>query len=169
MLLLPSLSIKNYRNLKSLEIDSLARINLIAGKNNTGKTSLLEAISLYASKGSLLWINQLLNVRGEFYKDKKDNAIDNVKVYTSLVSDRIVDFSGDQRILIGPLIKGISEKSQEYLKNRVNIRFVTLKEVSREVIDSKTNETYKFTRKEVVEKEVIEEVNNNLSKLNQDW
>lgn len=39
-----SLKIENFRCFAQLEIDHLARINLIAGKNNTGKTSLLEAV-----------------------------------------------------------------------------------------------------------------------------
>ncbi|MDR3260268.1 MAG: AAA family ATPase [Tannerella sp.] len=45
--MLNSLYVKNYRNLKELKIDSAGQINLIAGKNNTGKTSLLEAIAIY--------------------------------------------------------------------------------------------------------------------------
>ena len=43
-----SLRIRNYRVFKDLEISGLHRINLIAGKNNSGKTSLLEAIFLLA-------------------------------------------------------------------------------------------------------------------------
>ena len=37
-----SLYIKNYKNLESLQIDKLGRVNLIAGENNVGKSSLLE-------------------------------------------------------------------------------------------------------------------------------
>jgi hypothetical protein len=37
-------SISNYRCFKEFSIDSLARINLIGGKNNVGKSTLLEAI-----------------------------------------------------------------------------------------------------------------------------
>jgi hypothetical protein len=40
-------SVKNFRCFKDLRLDSLERVNLIAGKNNTGKTSLLEAIHLH--------------------------------------------------------------------------------------------------------------------------
>ncbi len=39
-----SFKIENFRGFDHLELDDLARINLIAGKNNVGKTSLLEAI-----------------------------------------------------------------------------------------------------------------------------
>jgi len=41
-----SLHIKGFRCFRDLKIDKLARINLIGGKNNTGKTALLEALHL---------------------------------------------------------------------------------------------------------------------------
>lgn len=47
-----SLRIRNYRVFDDLEIDDLARINLIGGKNNSGKSSLLEAIFLLAGGGN---------------------------------------------------------------------------------------------------------------------
>jgi hypothetical protein len=49
---LESLEIKGYRAFKELTIPKLARVNLITGKNNVGKTSLLEAIHLWARRGS---------------------------------------------------------------------------------------------------------------------
>ena len=60
-----SLYIKNYKNLESLQIDKLGRVNLIAGENNVGKSSLLEAVSILQSGGSLEWLMQLLEFRGE--------------------------------------------------------------------------------------------------------
>ena len=49
--MLNSLRIRNYRGFKDLKVDGLNRINLIAGKNNSGKTSLLEAIFLLCGGG----------------------------------------------------------------------------------------------------------------------
>ena len=46
--MLEELLIRNYRIFKELKIDKLSRINLVAGSNNTGKTSILEAIFLLA-------------------------------------------------------------------------------------------------------------------------
>ena len=43
-----SFSVSNFRGLRELKIDSLQRINLIAGKNNVGKTTLLEAMWLHS-------------------------------------------------------------------------------------------------------------------------
>ncbi len=39
--------VKNFRCFSSLHLEGLSRVNLIAGKNNTGKTALLEAIHLH--------------------------------------------------------------------------------------------------------------------------
>ena len=44
-----SFKVKNFRGLRKLEIDSLERVNLIAGKNNVGKTALLEALWIHSS------------------------------------------------------------------------------------------------------------------------
>jgi hypothetical protein len=50
--LLDSIEINGYRGFKSLSIPMLGRVNLITGKNNVGKSSLLEAIYLLARRGS---------------------------------------------------------------------------------------------------------------------
>jgi len=42
-------------------LPKLGRVNLIVGKNNVGKTTLLEAIRLYASMGSLQEIAKILS------------------------------------------------------------------------------------------------------------
>jgi predicted ATPase len=62
---LPSLKIEGYRLFDHLEIPRLGRVNLITGKNNAGKTSLLEAARLYAFRGSPLVILDILAERDE--------------------------------------------------------------------------------------------------------
>ena len=57
--LLDSLEITGYRCFDSLKIEKLGQVNLIVGKNNVGKTALLEALWIYAERGTmniLLWI-----------------------------------------------------------------------------------------------------------------
>ncbi|HID98866.1 MAG TPA: hypothetical protein EYP59_01080 [Thiotrichaceae bacterium] len=63
--MLDSLYIKNFRLFKELSIKRLGRVNLIVGKNNSGKTGLLEALLLYASNASPDWINTLISERSE--------------------------------------------------------------------------------------------------------
>lgn len=60
-----SLHIKNYKNLEDLQISKLGRVNLIAGENNVGKSTLLEAVSILQSGGSIEWLKRLLEFRGE--------------------------------------------------------------------------------------------------------
>lgn len=43
-----SFRVKNFRCFKDLQINDLGRVNLIAGKNNTGKTALMEAMYLHS-------------------------------------------------------------------------------------------------------------------------
>lgn len=50
--MLTQLKIRNYRGFQDLTMDSLKAINLIAGENNTGKTSLLEAVFLLSAAGN---------------------------------------------------------------------------------------------------------------------
>lgn len=47
-----SIRVRNFRILSDLRVDGLSRINLIAGRNGSGKTSLLEAIFLLAGAGN---------------------------------------------------------------------------------------------------------------------
>ena len=46
--MLDSLIIKNFRSLADFEVTKLGRVNLIVGKNNSGKSSVLEALRIYA-------------------------------------------------------------------------------------------------------------------------
>ncbi|MCE2451104.1 MAG: AAA family ATPase [Candidatus Latescibacteria bacterium] len=48
---LPSLSIKGFRGIKELSIERLGRVTLLAGKNSVGKTTVLDAIRVYAARG----------------------------------------------------------------------------------------------------------------------
>src|SRR5438105_13608638 len=64
-LILNSLEIKNFRGFRHLQIERLGRVNLIVGKNNVGKSSLLEALLLYARKASPMLIWELLGMHDE--------------------------------------------------------------------------------------------------------
>jgi hypothetical protein len=64
-LILDSLEIKNFRTFQHLTIERLGRVNLIVGKNNVGKTSLLEALRLFANRGFPPLIGQILLSREE--------------------------------------------------------------------------------------------------------
>lgn len=51
-LIVPNLSITNFRMFRKLDVGPFGRVNLITGKNNSGKSSLLEAIRILVTEGS---------------------------------------------------------------------------------------------------------------------
>jgi hypothetical protein len=64
-LILDSLEIESFRAFKHLRIDRLGRVNLVTGRNNVGKSYLLEALWVYAHRGSAWEILQLMQQRDE--------------------------------------------------------------------------------------------------------
>ncbi|MCU0544736.1 MAG: AAA family ATPase [Oscillatoriaceae cyanobacterium Prado104] len=62
--MLRDLTIQNYRCFKDFHIDGLARVNLIVGQNNSGKTTFLEAIYLLQQQ-HIKAVFDVLNNRGE--------------------------------------------------------------------------------------------------------
>ncbi|MFK0733036.1 MAG: ATP/GTP-binding protein [Gloeotrichia echinulata GP01] len=74
--MLHSLTLKNFRCFQNFTIAPLERINLIGGKNNVGKTSLLEAIFMFINPNnpeSLFQVNRLRGIpRGVRFEDIED-------------------------------------------------------------------------------------------------
>lgn len=63
--MLESFQINNFRLFQHLEVKKLSRVNLIVGKNNSGKSTFLEAVELYASNGSATILLDILESRQE--------------------------------------------------------------------------------------------------------
>jgi recombinational DNA repair ATPase RecF len=60
-------TIQGYRGIRDLRLQGLGRANLITGKNNTGKSSVLEALEILASGGNLWTLHQILKSREEVH------------------------------------------------------------------------------------------------------
>lgn len=63
--MLHTLDLKGFRGFESYRLSGLTRVNLLVGKNNCGKTSVLEAIELLASGGNPRVLYNSLKRRGE--------------------------------------------------------------------------------------------------------
>ena len=75
--MIKSFHIQNYRNLKSVSVNELTRVNLLVGLNNVGKTSFLEAVNLYTSKNPSRIIDNILERRGmSFRRINRDDKLD---------------------------------------------------------------------------------------------
>ena len=62
---LPDLFIAGFRGIKALSIPRLGRVTLLTGKNSVGKTTVLDAIRVYAARGHYSVLVELLESRGE--------------------------------------------------------------------------------------------------------
>lgn len=89
--MLRSFTLKSFRCFKNFTVEPIERINLIAGKNNVGKTSLLEAIFVFinpTNPESLVQVNRLRGItknarfedveemRGFFFDQDVDKIIE---------------------------------------------------------------------------------------------
>ncbi len=64
--MLRTLRIENFRCFQAFELQQLGRLNLLVGKNNSGKTSILEAILLLCSQAAFEVLPQIMLSRGEY-------------------------------------------------------------------------------------------------------
>ena len=64
---LPDLTIKGFRGIDQLTIPRLGRVTLLAGKNAVGKSTVLEAVRLFASRGRSSAVAEVLRHRQEVY------------------------------------------------------------------------------------------------------
>lgn len=65
---LDSLKIQNFRMLEDFEVEKLGQVNLIVGKNNSGKSTVLEALRIYAGNADRHLLEEIAKEHGEKFK-----------------------------------------------------------------------------------------------------
>ena len=68
------IKIDEYKRLSNLSLNNLKQINIIAGDNNAGKTSLLESIYLLCYQNSFSGLYEIIRRRGKISENKMDMA-----------------------------------------------------------------------------------------------
>ena len=111
--MLKRLQIRNFRGFNALEIDQLSGINLIAGKNNSGKTSLLEAIFLLAGGGNAKMAINTNVIRGIEPNSDSDQVSDPFweQLFFNLDIKRFIEIEGEHTFH-GQLALKISSEQQ---------------------------------------------------------
>jgi AAA domain, putative AbiEii toxin, Type IV TA system/AAA ATPase domain len=102
--MLPNFKIQKFRTFSDLEIEKLGRVNLIVGKNNAGKTSLLEALRIFGSEAAPMWITSTLTSHDEVNLQMgMDNGKHAELRIESLFHGEVLPDPGAEGIVLGPM------------------------------------------------------------------
>jgi hypothetical protein len=112
--MLDSFFVKNFRLFKSFELKRLARLNLFVGKNNSGKSALLEAIRLYACNGDISVMVDLVMNRQEGGQQQTGNQPSGDIPIRHLFHGRALPELEEEGIVLGP-ISPPDEQLQVYI------------------------------------------------------
>ena len=99
-----SLKIENFRSLENFQVTKLGLVNLIVGKNNSGKSSVLEALRIYAGNANHELLESIAQGHDEkcFLDNEESDAFNKALPFEDLFTGR--KFNEDNRsIVIGEL------------------------------------------------------------------
>ena len=116
--MLRTVRIRNFRVFDGLKIENLNRINLVTGRNNSGKTSLLEALFLLAGAGNPHLALNANVVRGMNLTKGNPEAIHETfwkPMFFALDTARHVEIEGSHSSY-GPLVLHVSLERQSVLE-----------------------------------------------------
>lgn len=103
--MLTSFVVKNFRLFDLLRIERLGRLNLVVGRNNSGKSALLEAVELYVSNASTQVLIDLVTNRQETWRGQPqiEDEIIGVNPIRHLFHNHDLPKFGQAGILVGPI------------------------------------------------------------------
>lgn len=106
--MLTSLEIKNFRCLEDLQVQKLGRVNLIVGNNNSGKSTVLEALRIYAGNAQRGLLEQIAAEHDEKFRlrDSETSDADTSLPFEDLFTGRKFPDSDNVAICIGPMEGG---------------------------------------------------------------
>ena len=120
---LPNLTIRGFRGIDQLTIPRLGRVTLLAGKNGVGKSTVLEAVRVFAARGRFSVLSDLLRNREEAYLGSDDNGAGTSELDSASLFHRR-DLSDNTKILIGP--ESTSEQLQIEITSLAKMRSTLL-------------------------------------------
>ncbi len=139
-----SLHISNFRLFKQLDIKGLKRINLIVGKNNSGKSALLEAIQIYLTNANPLILFDLIRFRQEYWdaQTSPEIEVDNASALKHLFYGHKLPDADENGFIIGPLEQEetqlhitIAALLNERIDDKIVMRIVSIDDLDDTVSD----------------------------------
>ena len=150
-----NINIKNFRGIESLEIDDFKKINIFVGPNNSGKTTIIEALysllGISSPKMSSIFLDSFLFRNADVdNKIKLSSTIDEKRsliIEPIFSSESAIDFDGQLGVGynkgIGD-IKGLIYKFHRNDLSYESIIQVSKNETGRLVVDTKADDIYKY-------------------------
>lgn len=105
-MLMDSFEVENFRSLKHLKLEKLARVNLLVGKNNSGKTSVLEGLLALVGAGGGTWLSFIERERG-----LTGNASDFRYLFYGFDADRSIRLFSTHRDIISTIASPMASLS----------------------------------------------------------
>lgn len=122
--MLSSLQIQNFRALKDVKIKKLGRVNLIVGENNSGKSSVLEALRIYASRADEHILDEIATEHNEPRLYNDNNIMSYTLPYASFFYGRNYPIEYGEKIIMGEV--GNNFLSLEHIVELVKTEETTL-------------------------------------------
>ncbi|HBD96335.1 MAG TPA: hypothetical protein DC057_19350 [Spirochaetia bacterium] len=141
------ISIENYRSIKKLLINDLRKVNLIVGKNNSGKTSILESFFLLSGVSNPQLVINIHKFRDLILTDDEDFSY----IFNNLDFSNIINISAnfnsvDRVLKISPIFSDISDNiknenksNNELLKDKLPSSTSFEKKVNGILLESQYN------------------------------
>lgn len=147
---LNSIKIEKYKLLEDFEVNRLGRVNLIVGKNNSGKSTVLECLRILASNGVPNVINEIVDKHDDILllQNRTSFEEESIYIYEGLFTDRIFPNDGS------PIYIGNIE-----MDNYIKINRLYYQDTEEEAKDEKGNIFQTRNRKFYSLSEVTEESN----------
>ena len=142
--MLTSLVVKNFRSLNEFTVPKLGRVNLVVGKNNAGKSTVLEAIRIYAGNANRTLLDEISKSHDEVprSRDVEANADGSTRPYEGFFTGRQFPQQDGVKIIIGDAINPENSLSIEH------VYVVT----SEDTVTSENGESNTIVRRRVVPK-----------------
>ena len=148
--MIKDLHIQNYRAFREFKLDKLARVNLIVGRNNTGKTSLLEAVYLLHSRRPEVVLINLIQMKGEY--SSNDVYVDDTRfVQRRSRSSQLTSIFYKRRFNIGSNISIRSFSSNK----KLNMSISTEKKADNSIKEKSINDDQLSFLKETEDQEYL--------------
>jgi AAA15 family ATPase/GTPase len=141
LVMLSSLQVKNFRSLQNVEIPRLGLINLIVGNNNSGKSSLIESLLIFANNADEEILNTLAFAHGEpTLSDRDEEELSTpFQPFESFFSNRMFPKEDGVKIVIGELNSSNFLTIEHTFEKEVLIKFEddegnNLRKIKRDII-----------------------------------